>query len=52
MKEETTNNRLRIMDVRALTILRNFGHTNQRKLMMVNLDQLASYEGTAQGEQP
>jgi hypothetical protein len=38
------------MDVGALTILGNFGRTNRRKMMLVNLDRLASYEGTAQDD--
>jgi hypothetical protein len=33
-------------NVRALTTLRDFGHTNQRK-MVINLDQLAPYQAAA-----
>jgi hypothetical protein len=31
MKEETTNNRLRIMDVEALTILRTSAHRSEKQ---------------------
>jgi hypothetical protein len=33
--EEITNNRLRAMDVQALTILRTFAPTSQKSRMMV-----------------
>jgi hypothetical protein len=35
MKEETTNSRLRKMDVGALTILGTFAPTNKKSRMMV-----------------
>jgi hypothetical protein len=50
-EDETTNNRLRVLHVGTLTTLgRTFGRTNRRKMMVVNLDQLASYEGTARDQ--
>jgi hypothetical protein len=49
MKEETTNNGLRAMDVGALTTFGTPTLTDQRKIV-INLDQLASYEGTTEGE--
>jgi hypothetical protein len=45
MKEETTKNSLRSLNVGALTTLGTFGHTSRRKMMVINLDQLASYQG-------
>jgi hypothetical protein len=50
-KEETTNNSLKAMDVGALTTLGTFACTDWRKMMMVNLDRLAPYEGTTWDEQ-
>jgi hypothetical protein len=41
IKEETTNNRLDRY-VGAMTTLATFAHTNWRKMMVINLDQLAS----------
>jgi acetylglutamate kinase len=52
MKEETTNNSLRAMDIGALIIVGTFACTNQGKMMVINLDQLAPYEGTTQDEWP
>jgi hypothetical protein len=47
-KEElTTSFRVGAIDVRALTTLGTSDHTNGRKMMMVNLDRLAPYQGTA-----
>jgi hypothetical protein len=51
-KKETTNNRLRTVNIGALTILGSFGHINWRKMIVINLDQLAPYEGSAQDERP
>jgi hypothetical protein len=61
--EETTNNSVIAMDGRALTTLGTFAHTDrkkdlhglhsvvrydvERKMMAVDLDRLAPYEGTA-----
>jgi hypothetical protein len=47
MKEEKSSLRVRI--VRPFTTLRTFGHSNLRR-MVINLDQLAPYEGTARYE--
>jgi hypothetical protein len=51
MKEEMAQ-RVGAINVRALTTLRTFGCTNQRKRMVINLDHLAPYEGTARDERP
>jgi hypothetical protein len=51
MKEETTH-RIGTINERALTTHRTFGRTNRRKMMMINLDRLAPYQGTAQDKQP
>jgi hypothetical protein len=46
MKEETTNSRLRAMDIGALTILRTFAPTNQKnRMMVVHLELFAPYQG-------
>jgi hypothetical protein len=37
-KEDTTNSRLRVMEVQTLTSLGTFGHTNRRKMIVINLD--------------
>jgi hypothetical protein len=37
---------LRAIDVGALTTLGTFGHTNWRNVMLIDLDQLAPYQGT------
>jgi hypothetical protein len=50
MKEETTNDRLRAITVEALTTLRTFGRTNPGKIMVINLDRLATYQGAAWDE--
>jgi general stress protein 26 len=52
MEEETTNNSLRASNVGALTTLGTFGHTNWRKMMLVNLDRLTPFEGIAQDKWP
>jgi hypothetical protein len=44
------NSSLRARDVGALTALETFASTDQRKMMVINLDQLAPYEGTAWDE--
>jgi hypothetical protein len=49
-KKETAD-RLRVMDVGALTPLGTFSCTNQRK-MVINLAWLTSYQGAAQDERP
>jgi hypothetical protein len=51
-KEETAN-RVRAENVGALTTLRTFAciYWNSR-MMVINLDQLAPYEGTTQDERP
>jgi hypothetical protein len=54
MKEETTNSRLRAMNLGILTTLGTYGYTNQRdprsRLKVVYLDCLAPYQGAAQDE--
>jgi hypothetical protein len=41
------------MDVGALTTLRTVALTDgERRMMVINLDQLTPYEGTAQDELP
>jgi hypothetical protein len=52
MKEETTNSRLRAMDVAALTILRTSVHAEPQEETMVHPDQLATYQGAAWDKQP
>jgi hypothetical protein len=52
MKEETTNNGVGAINVGALTILGTFGYTNRRKRMVINLDLLVPYKGTARDKQP
>jgi hypothetical protein len=52
MKGEATNNSLRAKDVGALTTFRTFPHTGWRKMVVIHVDWLAPYQGTAQGEQP
>jgi hypothetical protein len=51
MKEETAH-KIGAINVEALTTHRTFGHTNWRKMMVINLDRLAPYQGAAQDEQP
>jgi hypothetical protein len=46
-KEETTNSRLRAMDVEALTILGTFVCTRLEEERVVHLDRLAHYQGAA-----
>jgi hypothetical protein len=40
------------MDVGALTTLGTSGLTDYRKMMVINLDQLAPYEGAVRDQQP
>jgi hypothetical protein len=49
VKEEITS-RLRTKDVGASTTLPTFAHTGLRKMMMVHLDQLATYQGAGRDE--
>jgi hypothetical protein len=49
-REETTNNSLRAINVGALTILETFGSTSRRKMMVIRLDQLVTYQGAAWDE--
>jgi hypothetical protein len=51
-KDETTNNRLRAMDVGALTTLGTVAPTDRQTRMVINLDQLATYVGGARDERP
>jgi hypothetical protein len=52
VKEETTSS-LRAMDVGASTTLGTSAHINwKKKTVVVHLDWLAPYQGTAQDEQP
>jgi general stress protein 26 len=44
--------RVRAINVGALTTLRTFGHTNQREMMVINLDLLAPYYGAASDNRP
>jgi hypothetical protein len=50
--KEKTAHRVGAIHVGALTTLRTFGRTSWRKLMVINLDQLAPYMGTTQDKQP
>jgi hypothetical protein len=50
-KEEAAH-RARAGGVGALITLGSSGHNNRRKIMVINLDLLAPYEGTARDEQP
>jgi hypothetical protein len=50
--KEVTTSSLRAMDVGALMTVRTFACTDQKKLMVINLDRLAPYEGTARDERP
>jgi hypothetical protein len=47
-KEEVTNNSLRAIDV-ELTILGTFARSDRRKIVVINLDRLAPYEGKLYG---
>jgi hypothetical protein len=40
------------MDIGALTSLRTFARIDTRKKMVINVDRLAPYEGTARDERP
>jgi hypothetical protein len=47
--EKETAHGVRVMDVGALTILGTIPRTDQKsKMMVINLDQLAPYDGTTQ----
>jgi hypothetical protein len=48
-KEEATN-RIRARDVGTPAALDTSARTDRRKMMVINLDRLASYEGTARDE--
>jgi hypothetical protein len=51
-KEEITSS-LRAIDVRVLIILGSFSPINREsRMMVINLDRLAPYEGTGQEKQP
>jgi hypothetical protein len=50
--EKETAHGVRAVDVAALTTVGTFGCTNQRKMMVINLDRLAPCEGTAWDEWP
>jgi hypothetical protein len=50
---DTTNNRLRAMDGGALAALGSFVFTDWKsRMMVIHLDPLSSYEGTAFDERP
>jgi hypothetical protein len=51
-KEETTNSKLSAMDELSLTTIGIFGLTDRRKMMMVNLDRLATYQRAARDDRP
>jgi hypothetical protein len=46
------SHRLRAIDVGVLTTLGTFDSTDRRKMMVINLDRRAFYEGTARDEWP
>jgi hypothetical protein len=48
-KEETAH-RVGTINVGALTTLGTFGRTKLRKMMVLNLDRLAPYQGAARDE--
>jgi hypothetical protein len=50
--KEDMAHKVGVINVGALTTLETFGCTNRRKMMAINLDQLAPYHETAQDEQP
>jgi hypothetical protein len=49
-KKAEMAHRVGAIDVGALTTLRTFGCTNQTKMVVKNLDQLAAYQGAAQDD--
>jgi hypothetical protein len=51
MEKETTYG-VSAMDVGALPILGTFTRKERRKMMVINLDRLAPYEGTTRDEGP
>jgi hypothetical protein len=52
MKEETTNNNLRAINIVALTTPGTFARTDRGNMIVINMDRLAPYERTAQDERP
>jgi hypothetical protein len=48
--KEKTAHRVGAGDVGALTTLRTFARTDRKKMMVINLDRLAPYVGTARDE--
>jgi hypothetical protein len=52
MKQKKKRHRVEAINVGALSTLRTLGHANQRKMVVVNLDQLAHNEETARDKQP
>jgi hypothetical protein len=52
MKEEANNNRLRAIKLGALTTLGTFGRTKRKKMMVIKLDRLATYQGAARDDRP
>jgi hypothetical protein len=51
-KEETTNSRLRTMDIGALAILGSLACTRLEEEKVAYLDRLPPYEGAARDERP
>jgi general stress protein 26 len=50
--EEEIAHRVRAINVGALTTLGTFGHTNWRKMVVINLDRLAPYEEITWDKRP
>jgi hypothetical protein len=50
--KEDMGHRIEEINVGALTSLGTFGRNKRRKMMAINLDRLAPYEGTARDERP
>jgi hypothetical protein len=50
-KEETAHN-LKAREVKAPTTLGTFARSPQKRMMVVHLDQLASYQATTRDERP
>jgi hypothetical protein len=46
-KQKNKPHGVRAMDGEALTTIGTFAHMNRRTMMVINLDRLATYEGTA-----
>jgi hypothetical protein len=52
-KEEESVHRVRARDIGPLATLDSFGPTDcKSRMVVINLDQVASYEGTAQDKWP